>query len=257
MRTIVSLLVFVAPAAFGQLVITNNDTPSHPADDKLSCDQIKTELTAIAADPALQGLMAQLQVTGAQAFLALAQHPEIASGLTAGTLGQAVSQVGGPTAGQLAESAAVGALGQGLSQLGGAAAGHAAQNAAVGALGQGALSQIGANAASAAAEQATAHAISAGVEATAQAAEQPKKRGGLFKGIGKGLGGIGGAFGANRGAAAAQAAQVAAMGAAGRAAQAAQQPVLDATAAQIGASSPQLMRGMELAKVAEAHHCGS
>lgn len=84
-----------------------------------------------------------------------------------------------------------------------------------------------------------------------QQPEQGRKKRGLFKALGSG---IGGAFGADR---AAQQRQIEAMGKAGREAQAANKAALDAQAAEVNGMSPQMMRGMHLMQIAQAKGCAA
>ena len=153
----------------------------------------------------------------------------------------------------IADPAALSALAQQQEVLASAAGAIAAHPEGAPALSTEALTALG----GATADRSEPQAITPAAEDTQSEQDATPRRGGKLRGLGRAAaGGVSGALGGSRAASAAQQRQIEQMGAAGRAAQEAQQPTMQALQAQTAAAAPQFMRGMRLAQLAEAKHCG-
>ena len=163
MRTVVVLLMLMAPLAFAQRSGPKapgaaNAAVGASADDALTCEQIQAEMTSAMGNQGTQNMLAQQQAVAAGASSQVASHSDIPP--------DARSTM--------------------LAQLGAANAGAA-----------------NASALPPGAAPAPDQSQAADSSRSEQADEPTKKRGGVFKGIGKALGGGAiGAFGGNRAAAA-------------------------------------------------------
>jgi hypothetical protein len=129
-------------------------------------------------------------------------------------------------------------------------------------LAAGAASAPGAQSGGAEPAQSTANQPSADAAAapTDEQSDSRPKRGGMFKGIGKALGGVGGAFGGGRAqhqSIEQMDRQMHQMAAEGKALQEAQRPLVEAQQAQLAGMSPQVMRGTHLTQLAAAKGCAA
>jgi hypothetical protein len=108
MRTLLALLVLAAPSAFAQTHDPNvhgqpaatDASGARPGDDTLTCEQLKAEMSAIAADPPTQNAVGQGQSAISSARDAIAAHPEAAPPLSPEAqreLGRGSGQTSAPT----------------------------------------------------------------------------------------------------------------------------------------------------------------
>lgn len=197
--------------------------------------------------------------------LALAQTPgpgangasgADASGARPGDDALTCEQIRAEMSSIIADPATQNVLGQQQAATASGAAAIGAHPEAAPSLSPEARAQLGGGAAKPSAQPPTATGAAPPAEPDGAQANASPKRGGKLKGLGRALGGGAiGAFGGGGAARAEQQRQIEQMGAAGRAAQEAQRPALDAQQASVAAASPQLMRGMHLAQLAEAKGC--